>query len=112
MYRTYLKAVVRDALNKTFSSSFPSDDFKDGKVAVSLEYPMERQHYPSVWINYEDQDPLSIAGINHREYLLDDPLQPLGAKHEVTRWLFGGEVTLTFVALSSVERDALYDQFV
>lgn len=112
MYRTFLKAVLVDALTKTFNSAFPSENFRNGQVHVSIEYPMERQHYPGIWVNFEDQDSLTIAGINHREFVYDDPDNPFGIKHEVTRWLFSGEVTLTIVALTSRERDDLYDQFV
>lgn len=99
-----------DALQATFASGFIDPDFHD--IQVSMEYPMQRQNMPSCWVNYEDQDSLVIAGIDHREYVLDDPTDPFSLQHEVTRWMFAGEVTLTFVALSSIERDRLYDQFV
>jgi hypothetical protein len=73
---------------------------------------MDEQSYPGIWVNYEDQDTLSIAGIDHQEYVYDDPNNPAAGSHEVTRWTFAGEVTLTFTALHSLERDRLYDQFV
>lgn len=106
MYLTPLKAAVVDALQTVFNSSFPDTDFQN--VTVSIEFPMDRQSYPSVWVNFDDNDSLRIAGIDHREYVLDSN----NDLHEVTRWTFAGEVTLTAVALSSLERDNLYDELV
>lgn len=110
MYLTYLKTMIVDSLRQALDSTYPSIDFRN--TYVSIEYPIEKQHYPGVWCNYEDQDTLTIAGIDHKEYVHDDPDDPTSPVHAVTRWMFSGEVTLTFVALSSLERDNLYDQFV
>lgn len=110
MYLTLLKACIVDSLQQTFNSDFVAPDFHD--TLVDIEYPIDKQQYPSIWVNYEDQDSLTIASIDHREYLADDPDDPASPLHEMTRWMFSGEITLTFVALSSLERDNLYDQFV
>lgn len=109
-YLTVLKTAIVDALRQTFASDFVPGEFRD--LYVGIEYPIEPQHYPGIWVNYEDQDSLTIAGVDHREYVLDDPDDPESTPHEVTRWLFSGEVVLTFAALTSRQRDALYDQFV
>jgi hypothetical protein len=58
-------------------------------------------------VNYDDRDSLSIAGIDYREFVADD-----SGTHEVTRWTFSGTITLTAVALSSLERDDLFDELV
>jgi hypothetical protein len=42
----------------------------------------------------------------------DDPNDPSTPLREITRWLYSGEITLTFAALTALERDNLYDQFV
>lgn len=121
MYLVPAKACIVDALQTTFASSFIDDGFQG--TTVSMEYPMVRQNYPGIWCNYDDSDALSIVGIGYTESVWDypnpnDPTQPdpnhVGdnAVHEVTRWSFAGQVTLTFVALSSLERDNLYDQFI
>lgn len=109
-YLTALKTAVVKALQKTFNSTSVAREFR--KIRVSIEYPIEKQHYPSIWVNYEDQDTLRVASIDHREFVLDDPDDPTSPMHEVTRWLFSGEITLTVAALSSRERDGLYDEFV
>jgi hypothetical protein len=105
-YLTRLKGCVVDALSTVFNSTFPDPRFRGLKV--SIEYPLDQQSYPSIWVNYDDSDSLEIASIDHREFLVDTD----GLHHEVTRWNFAGSVTLTVVALSSLERDALYDEVV
>lgn len=106
MYLTLLKSLVVESLQTVFNSDWPNPNFTD--LNVSIEYPLDRQSYPGIWVNFDDNDTLEIAGIDHREYVLDAD----GAQHEVTRWLFAGTVTLTVVALSSLERDNLYDEVV
>lgn len=110
MYLTRLKAAIVDALNTTFDSSFLPSDLRG--TPASIDYPMDKQAYPSIWVNYEDQDSLRVAGIAHREYVHDDPDNPASPLREITRWMYSGEITLTIAALTSLERDNLYDQFV
>ena len=94
-----LRATIQD-------SAYPSHDFHD--LYVSIEYPLKKQTFPGVWVQYDDNDSLRIAGLDHKEFVLDDLNQP----HEVTRWEFAGTVTLTCVALTSLERDNLFDEMV
>lgn len=108
MYLVKLKSAATEGLQKSFATT-PTLDFQgENAPFVSIEYPLDRQQYPSVWVDYDDRDSLSIAGIDHREYVLDDA----GGQHDVTRWMFAGTITLTAVALSSLERDNLYDELV
>lgn len=107
MYLVVLKTALVNALEKTFDSEYPEVDFRN--VKVGIEYPMDQSSYPGLWINYDDTEPLTTAGIDHREYFLDPDL---GTTHEVTRWRFGGTITITCVALTSLERDRLFDEVV
>lgn len=104
MYLSKMKASIVEGLQNTFATNYPNQDFQN--VHVSIEYPIAAQQYPSVWVTYDDRDALQIASIAHREQASDTDLR------EVTRWLFAGSVTLTAVALSSLERDNLYDELV
>lgn len=106
MYIVPLKAAIVEALRATFGPVYPEPDFRS--VNVGIEYPAKEADYPGLWVNYEDHDQLQVAGIGHKEYLS----QPSGNFIEVTRWRFGGSVTITAVALSSLERDRLYDEVV
>lgn len=69
---------------------------------------MDQASYPGIWVSYEDTEELTIAGIAHEEFAEGDD----GQQHRVTRWKFGGVITLTLVALSSLERDRFYDELV
>lgn len=107
MYLVHLKSLVVSALRDTFGSTYPQTDFADTKVGI--EYPVDAQSYPSVWVDYDDDAPLQRAGIDHREVAnLGTDLEPLLVPF--TRWRFQGTVSLTVVALSSLERDRLYDE--
>lgn len=100
-----MKTTVVEALRNTFDADYPENDFRELKV--SIEYPMTSSSYPGLWVTYEDNDQLTVAGIGHQEFV-----EAGGQVREVTRWRFGGTITVTCVALSSLERDRLYDEVV
>jgi hypothetical protein len=74
---------------------------------VSIEYPVQPQAFPSIWVDFENTGSLQIAGIAHTEVMETDE-----AITEVTRWRFSGYASFTVVALSSLERDRMYDELV
>jgi hypothetical protein len=106
MYLVPLKGAVVEALRATFNNTYPESDFQG--VWSSIEFPVAKASYPGIWVTYEDTDEVSIAGIGHVEVVTDDQ----GVDHTVTRSRFGGVITMTCVALSSLERDRLYDELV
>lgn len=105
MYLTILKTTVVEALRNTFDADYPESDFRN--LNVSIEFPMNQSDYPGLWVTYEDNEQLSVAGIGHQEVVADGD-----EFREVTRWRFGGSITVTCTALSSLERDRLYDEVV
>lgn len=107
MYIVPLKTAITEALRNTFDIQYPSKDFS-GTVNISIEYPINKQDYPGIWVQFEDTDPLEIAGIKHREIVYDEDNRP----HEVTRWRFFGTLSFTCVAMTSLERDRLFDELV
>lgn len=94
-----------EALQATFDGIYPEPDFRNLKIGI--EYPISQADYPGIWLNWDDTDELRIAGIGHVEIA-----EVGGVEKIVTRWRFAGTVTLTIVALSSLERDRLYDELV
>lgn len=109
MYLIPLKTLLVQALRQTFDDQYPSPDFRG--LYASIEYPVEPQAYPSVWVDYDDTAPLTRAGVSHRETLeVQTGGDPLVVPY--TRFRFEGSVSLTVVALSSLERDRLYDELV
>lgn len=110
MYRVPLKTAVTEALGSVFTDSHPNPDFRgENKPLVSIEYPIEKAHYPGIWVQYADDSEITIAGIGHVEQVVDEVGGTVG---QASRWKFSGSVTMTIVTLSSLERDRLFDEVV
>lgn len=69
---------------------------------------MEASAYPGIWVQFDDSQEMERAGIAQVETVIDDD----GIQQQVTRWKFGGNLVLTVAALSSQERDRLFDEVV
>jgi hypothetical protein len=107
MYLTPLKTAVVEALRDTFNGSYPNSDFQN--INISVEYPVLKSQYPNLWVTYEDTAELSIASIGHLEVSFNTQTRTYT---QVNRWRFQGSITITIAALSSLERDRLYDEVV
>jgi hypothetical protein len=112
MYLAPLKTLLVEAVKRTFDDSYPEEDFRN--VHVSMEYPVEKMAYPGVWVDYTDSDKLMVAGVDHKEYHETPgavPGYPSGFQ-PYTRWKYTGYASFTVTALTSWERDRLYDELV
>jgi hypothetical protein len=107
MYLVPLMTAVTEALRSVFTTTYPEPDFRS--VNVSIDYPVKEADYPSLWVQYEDNEDLVTAGIGHVEYISSNNGQSFTPVH---RWKFKGTVTITISTLSSLERDRLYDEVV
>jgi hypothetical protein len=107
MYRTHLKTAVTVALQAGFAAVADPDFSGDNAPLVSVEFPVQQSAYPGVWVQYADNAEISIAGIGHVESAVVG-----GALTQCSRWKFSGSVSLTVVALTSLQRDRLFDLFV
>lgn len=101
-YLRTLKTTLVLAMRKTFDNQYPDERLRS--LLVSIEYPVQAQDYPSIWVDFEESIPLTTAGIAHQEY--DDDGNPM------LRWKFEGDVSYTIAAMSSLERDRIYDEVV
>jgi hypothetical protein len=106
-YLVPLKTMLVDAIKQTFDQNYPEPDFRG--LHVSIEYPIDKMAYPSIWVDFQDTGSLQIAGINHREF--SQPGEG-GVVRRYTRWRFSGYAQFTVVALTSLQRDRLYDELV
>jgi hypothetical protein len=107
MYLEKLKTAVVEAFRAEFATAVNPDFRTPNQPMISIEYPIDQSHYPGIWVQYADTQELTIASIDFPEITTTgDTIS------KVTRWKFGGTVTLTVVALSSWERDRLYDEVV
>lgn len=93
------------ALQTTFDGGYPIPDFRD--LHVSIEFPVDKQHYPCIWVDFEPSQDLVAAGIDHAEYT---PWSETARRLE--RWRFFGTCTFTVVAFSSAVRDRLADEVI
>lgn len=105
MYLTHVKTLLIESMRFTFDSAYPEADFQD--LQFSVEFPVKAQQYPSVWVNFDPIGPLRPVGIGHFEDVQDG-----GVITRVSRWSFAGNCSFTPVALSSTERDRMFDQLV
>jgi hypothetical protein len=98
-----IKTTAVQAIQKSFEISYPAPDAEGGTKPpfVSIEYPVIEAQYPAVWVDYEGAE-LRTVGIAYTE------TDASGAAY--ARWRFAGHVAFTIVALSSNERDLVYDQ--
>lgn len=104
-YITHLKAMLVQAVVETFDQQYPVADFRD--IHTSIEYPIEKQHYPGIWVDYDDTQPLRTAGVDHVETVVSST-----TVSRYRRWKYAGYVSYTVVALTSLERDRLCDEMI
>lgn len=104
-YLRTIKTTAVQAIEQSFQARYPEPDSDGGTrdVFVSIEYPVEVANYPAIWVDYEGSE-LRTVGIAYTE---QD-----ASGNVYARWRFAGHVTFTVVALSSNERDMIYDQLI
>lgn len=98
-----IKTTAVQAIQQSFEISYPAPDAEGGtkRPFVSIEYPVVEAQYPAIWVDYEGAE-LRTVGIAYTES------DASGAAY--ARWRFAGHIAFTIVALSSNERDLVYDQ--
>jgi hypothetical protein len=106
VYITRVKTLAIEALHAAFDDQYPVPEFRG--LHCSLEYPVEKSSFPEVWVRYSDTGPLKQAGVSH----VEDTDADGGRVAPYTRFRFEGSWEFVVVALSSVERDRVYDELV
>jgi hypothetical protein len=107
-YLRTIKTTAVQAIEQSFLAQYPAPDAEGGSAAavqphVSIEYPVDQVNYPAIWVDYEGAE-LRTVGIAYTQ--MDDQ------GNAYARWRFAGHVTFTIVALTSNERDLIYDQLI
>lgn len=104
-YLRTIKTTAVQAVQQSFEARYPAPDPDGGvqPVFISVEYPVEEANYPAIWVDYEGNE-LRTVGIAYTEQDAEGNVY--------ARWRFAGHVVFTVVALSSNERDMIYDQMV
>lgn len=110
MIETVKRAVIL-ALRESITGTTLGGDVSGSEVTVDMEYPMKKEHYPGIWVQFSFSEMVN-SGIGH-EVLTST----VGANDEVNwepvkEFQFRGRVTLSIVALTSLERDRLSDSVI
>lgn len=101
-----VKRTVTTALRESITRTGLSVDGGNSKVHIDIEYPMEEESYPGIWVQFSITN-LTRAGLGHEVWVQEnDDWTP------IQEWMFNGRVTLTVVALSNKERDRISDSLV
>lgn len=103
MYMTRTKAICAKGMRTTFDADYPVIDMRN--MSVELEYPVRDTEVPAIWIDFDPIGPLKPVGVNHVE-----SISAPGGFVQTTRWSFAGNATFTVVAMSSLERDRMFDE--
>lgn len=98
---TIKRAVVTAMRTAVTGTSLSLDNGR--QVHVDLEYPEKETSYPAIWVQLSMRE-LKNSGIAH---------QWTDAEGQVVQqWSFDAEVTLSVIALRSVERDRMSDALI
>ncbi len=106
MYLVETITLLTKAMREAFDNDLPDVDFRG--IPIGIEYPVDKQSYPSIWVDFQPIGPLVPVSIGHVETV--DAVG--GGKQTVQRWSFGGVVNYTAVAFTNLERFRLVDALV
>ena len=96
---------IVDALQKVFTDQFREKMLRE--LHVVTEYPLDRQEFPSIIVDFED-DENRAAGVGHQEVFYD----PNGILRVWDHRRFTGRINFRVYALSTEDRDIIYDALV
>lgn len=103
--------ILTKGIRDTFNENYPEEDFRN--IYVSHEYPIERQNYPGVWVDFRPTGALKSAGVKHQEFgEVTDPDTEVSTLFRQKRWRFTGYAEFTIASLTSLERARLFDEMV
>jgi hypothetical protein len=99
MYLSHVKATLVKGMKETFDNTYHALEYRG--INVSIEYPIREIEYPAIWVDFTPVGRTEIVGIGHVEDV---------AGEKRYRYRFAGTCSFTLVAMSSFERDRLYDE--
>lgn len=109
-----VKRAVMNALREALSGTTLNRLTNGTDVTVDMEYPIQKENYPGVWVQFSFNE-IVQAGIGHEPLIRTVLAEATEDTPEVVNWeplrefQFKGRVTLTIVALTSLERDRIAD---
>lgn len=102
-----VKRTVTVALRESITRTGLSLPDTDSEVQINLEYPLEEENYPGIWVQFSITK-LNRAGLSHEVWIKNDNNDWM----PIQEWTFTGRVTLNVVALTNKERDRISDALI
>lgn len=103
--------ILTKGIKDTFNEDYPEVDFRN--LYVSHEYPIDRQNYPGIWVDFRPTGSLRSAGVKHQEFEeVFNPNTGISLPYRQKRWRFTGYAEFTVAALTSLERARLFDEMI
>jgi hypothetical protein len=103
------KTTITKALRQVFDATYPVADFRN--LPITIEFPFQEQQYPGVWVTWDPVGNISRAGIDNLMY--GPPTLTTDTNdNNLFRYRFSGYSMYTVGALTSMQRDRLYDEMV
>jgi hypothetical protein len=109
VFLVQLKTTITEALRQVFNVNYPVADFAN--LPITIEFPFQEQQYPGVWVTWDPVGNLSRAGIDNLFYGPPDATTD-DNPNVFYRYRFSGYSMYTVGALTSMQRDRLYDELV
>lgn len=112
-----VKRAIMNALREALTGSTLTQLVNGTNVTIDMEYPIQKESYPGIWVQFSFNE-ITQAGIGHEPLSRTVLAEATEDTPEVVNWepvrefQFKGRVTLTIVALTSLERDRLADSVV
>ena len=112
-----VKRAVMNALREALTGTTLNYLINGSDVSIDMEYPIEKENYPGIWVQFSFSE-IVQAGVGHEPLLRTVVAEATETTPEKINWepirefAFKGRVTLTIVALTSLERDRLADSVI
>jgi hypothetical protein len=107
-----VKRAVMSALREALTGTSLNHLVNGTDVTIDMEYPIEKANYPGIWVQFSFNE-IVQAGVGHEPLVrtvVSEPGDPEEIRWDLVREIqFKGRVTLTVLALSSLERDRIAD---
>lgn len=107
-YKTSIKRSMVESMREVFASH---PDKLLAKTKVSIEYPQDKNLYPSVIVRFFESQ-IKNMGVGHFEVI---PVAVAGGgiqNKKFKHYLYTGEIEFAIYALSSIDRDLIADTIV
>jgi len=105
VFLTHIKTLLVKACTNTFDDDYPVDQYRN--LFTSIKYPEKATEFPSIWIDF-DVTSLEPIGVDTIQYEKQDN----GTFLPYKTWRFTGNANFVIAAMSSLERDGIFDEMV